>query len=86
MLSLIKYIINLPISKAEEKRLNMYNILNKYDLSKYQHIKKAIYTYINLNDEKIINSKESIILEIYIEKMINKIHNKNNLNCKYKFD
>lgn len=77
MLSLIKSIITSSISQAEQKRLNIYNILNKYDLSKHVHIKDAIYTYINLNDEKILNSRESIILEIYIEKMIQEINNKN---------
>lgn len=85
MLSLINSIINIKISEPEKKRLNMYEILDKYDLSNHVHIKNAIYTYINLNDEKIINSKESIILEIYIQKMINEIHNKNKLNCNYKY-
>lgn len=89
MLSLINSIINTKISEAEKKRLNMYEILDKYDLSNHVHIKNAIYTYINLTDERILYSKDSFVLEIYIQKMIyTMLHKNTNQNkiCKYKFD
>lgn len=86
MLSLIKFIVFPDILEPEKKRLDMYQILNNYDLSQHLHIQQAIYSYINLNDEKILYSKEAIFLEFYINKMIHQMINKKSNNYKEKYD